>query len=125
MTGATSLRVTTSKLGEGGFSGRGTDPQTEAYAMLNEPTEMDKPEVIESELLGFESYADEDEQLGDAQLDDEQLDDDPSLAMNTDCPLYSGASLTESSSNILIMQYKRCHNLADQALADLLHLLRL
>ena len=87
---------------------------------LTEYTEIDNPQVLEAELLGFESSADEDEQL-----DDEQLDDDASAATNTDCPLYSGASLTVSSSNILIMQYKMRHNLTDQALADLLHLLRL
>ena len=92
---------------------------------LTEYTEIDNPQVLEAELLGFESSADEDEQLDDEQLDDEQLDDDASAATNTDCPLYSGASLTVSSSNILIMQYKMRHNLTDQALADLLHLLRL
>ena len=92
---------------------------------LTEYTEIDNPQVLEAELLGLESSADEDEQLDDEQLDDEQLDDDASAATKTDCPLYSGASLTVSSSNILIMQYKMRHNLTDQALADLLHLLRL
>lgn len=99
--------------------------QCQTLHSLTEYAEIDNPQVLEAELLGLESCANGDEQLDDEQLHDEQLDDDPSAATNTDCPLYSGASLTVSSSNILIMQYKMQHNLTDQALPDLFHLVRL
>lgn len=97
----------------GEFSGSSTGPQVEAYLTPTECSEMDNPEVLESELLGFEG-SDEDEDPVDC----------PSTATNTD-PLYDGASLNVSSSNILIMQYKMRHSLTDQALTDLLHLLSL
>lgn len=90
-----------------------TGPLIEACDVPTEYSEMDNPEVLESELLGFES-TDEDEEPVDCY----------STAANAD-PLYDGASLTVSSSNILIMQYKMRHSLTDQALTDLLHLLRL
>ena len=39
--------------------------------------------------------------------------------------LYEGAPLTSPASHIMIMQFKICHNLTDQCLEDLLHLLKI
>ena len=42
-----------------------------------------------------------------------------------DVSLYDGASLSKSTSSLIIMKFKMRHNLTDQCLADLLQLLRL
>ena len=39
--------------------------------------------------------------------------------------LYEGIPLTSPASYIMIMQFKICHNLTDQCLEDLLHLLKI
>lgn len=52
--------------------------------------------------------------------DDEDVNVDETLTTNnasTDIDLYNGAPLTVAASSIMIMQYKMCHNLTDQALA--------
>ena len=43
---------------------------------------------------------------------------------SNDVLLYEGATLTLSANNIMIMQFKMCHNLTDQSLTDLLNLLK-
>lgn len=83
--------------------------------------ECDQPQLLEIEAFGVEEetqYVSEDEQS-------EICSTAASINTNSDPPLYDGAPLTLSSSNVLIMQYKMRHKLTDESLDDLLQLLRL
>jgi len=72
------------------------------------------PEVL-NDLIPEEPEADDDHNSLDAITD----------AMECDTPLYPDSLLTQSSSSLLIKQYSVRHNLTQEALADLLKLLRL
>ena len=69
-----------------------------------------------------ESYTDDD----DAYEEEEDTSTDMMrYGSQRHLPLYDGAPLSEFTSSLMIMKFKMRHNLTDQCLADLLHLLRL
>ena len=57
--------------------------------------------------------------------DDEQEPSSVTFSTKHPVTLYDGSSLTTSSSTVLIMKYKMRHNLTEDALADLLQLIKL
>ena len=103
------------------------EPLTPVFDALNpdlgtfeQEIDCDQPQLLEVEAVGEEALC---TLLSE---DEEQSDVIATVSPNSsDLPLYSGASLTVGSSNILIMQYKLRHKLTDESLADLLQLLRL
>lgn len=64
------------------------------------------------------------EQLLDADAS-ENVDEQCSENVDAETPLFKGCPLTPSASSILLMKYKMRHNLTNQALSDLLKLLKL
>ena len=98
-------------------------------------------EVFETNLQGdefFESGADdhfffdaadmnpsENETLGDDDSDDRGETDDISVATNSSALLYDRSQLTVSASSVLVLQFKMKHKLTQEALGDLLELLKL
>ena len=98
-------------------------------------------EVFETNLQGdefFESGADdhfffdaadmnpsENETLGDDDGDDRGETDDISVATNSSALLYDRSQLTVSASSVLVLQFKMKHKLTQEALGDLLELLKL
>lgn len=80
----------------------------------------DQPQFLEVEAFGGSQHVSDDSE-------DEQLEVSANVLPLCvgDPPLYDGAPITLSSSNLLIMQYKMRHKLTDEGLADLLQLLKL
>ena len=93
--------------------------------VCSEDINCDQPQLLEIEAFGVEDKSQPlSEDSGDEQS--EQCTYAVSFsADSSDPPLYDGARLTLSTSNILIMQYKMRHKLTDECLADLLQLLKL
>ena len=67
----------------------------------------------------------ENETLGDDDDDDRGETDDISAATNSSALLYDGSQQTVSASSVLVLQFKMKHKLTQEALGDLLELLKL
>ena len=91
---------------------------SEATATTLFSYDRDNPNLLETEVLGGYEIEPEDEVCEDT------ISCPVNIPTNSDL-LYDGAPLTVTASSIMIMQYKMCHNLTNQALADLLQLLQL
>ena len=67
----------------------------------------------------------ENETFGDDDGDDRGETDDISVATNSSALLYDRSQLTVSASSVLVLQFKMKHKLTQEALGDLLELLKL
>ena len=94
---------------------------------LNDNSEENlDPLILEADLFATDSsgdlveYYEEDSEESCHDQDNSKIDTGSSVTL-----LYEDAPLTFSASHIIIMQFKICHNLTDQCLEDLLHILKI
>ena len=94
---------------------------------LNDNSEENlNPLILEADLFATDLSGDLTEYCGE-DLEESCHDQDNSRidTGSSDTLLYEGAPLTSPVSHIMIMQFKIRHNLTDQCLEDLLHLLKI
>ena len=93
------------------------DPESGVYDITS------YPQSLEAEILPAETFSDY--HLGNSD-DEESEHSSPTTTsvLNTE-PLYEGSSLTVPTSSVLIMKFALRHKLTQEALADLLRLVKL
>lgn len=105
-----------------------------ASGIMDMSSNLQLPQLLDIEILGQEqSLSDSDSESGPETSSITVTSTVQSTAQTSTMvphsggklPLFDGVPCTQSTSNVLIMQYKMRHRLTDEGLADLLQLLKL